>query len=85
MELDSPNTKPLRILISNDDGVHAQGIHALADELRSIAEVIIVAPDRNRSGASNSLTLEQPLRVSEIAPNTYSVQGTPTGIAFILL
>ncbi|MCV5917612.1 hypothetical protein OFN60_29735, partial [Escherichia coli] len=47
MELDSLNTKPLRILISNDDGVHAQGIHALADELRSIAEVIIVAPDRN--------------------------------------
>ncbi|MDW1631135.1 5'/3'-nucleotidase SurE, partial [Vibrio sp. Y176] len=78
MELDSLNTKPLRILISNDDGVHAQGIHALADELRSIAEVIIVAPDRNRSGASNSLTLEQPLRVTEIAPNTYSVQGTPT-------
>ncbi|MCV5343518.1 5'/3'-nucleotidase SurE, partial [Escherichia coli] len=70
--------KPLRILISNDDGVHAQGIHALADELRSVAEVIIVAPDRNRSGASNSLTLEQPLRVTEIAPNTYSVQGTPT-------
>ncbi|MFH0270099.1 5'/3'-nucleotidase SurE [Vibrio jasicida] len=78
MEMDSPNAKPLRVLLSNDDGVHAQGIHALADELKSIAEVTIVAPDRNRSGASNSLTLEQPLRVNEIAPNTFSVQGTPT-------
>ena len=78
MEQDSLNAKPLRVLISNDDGVHAQGIHALADELRDIAEVTIVAPDRNRSGASNSLTLEQPLRVTEIAPNIYSVQGTPT-------
>jgi 5'-nucleotidase len=68
----------MKILLSNDDGVHAQGIHALADELRDLADVIIVAPDRNRSGASNSLTLEQPLRVQEIAANTYSVQGTPT-------
>lgn len=68
----------MKILLSNDDGVHAHGIHALADALRDLAEVIIVAPDRNRSGASNSLTLEQPLRVQEIAKNTYSVQGTPT-------
>ncbi|MEZ8609014.1 5'/3'-nucleotidase SurE [Vibrio sp. 10N.239.311.G01] len=68
----------MKILLSNDDGVHAQGIHELANELRDLAEVIIVAPDRNRSGASNSLTLEQPLRVQEITENTYSVQGTPT-------
>ncbi|MGF1753203.1 5'/3'-nucleotidase SurE [Vibrio makurazakiensis] len=68
----------MKILLSNDDGVHAQGIHALADVLRDLAEIVIVAPDRNRSGASNSLTLEQPLRVQEIEPNTYSVQGTPT-------
>ena len=68
----------MKILLSNDDGVHAQGIHELANELCDLAEVIIVAPDRNRSGASNSLTLEQPLRVQEIAKNTYSVQGTPT-------
>ncbi|MGR5410537.1 5'/3'-nucleotidase SurE [Vibrio sp. PNB22_4_2] len=78
MEVDSLNAKPLRILLSNDDGVHAQGIHALAKELKAIAQVTIVAPDRNRSGASNSLTLEQPLRVTEIAPDTFSVQGTPT-------
>ena len=68
----------MKILLSNDDGVHAQGIHELANELRDLAEIIIVAPDRNRSGASNSLTLEQPLRVQEITENTYSVQGTPT-------
>ncbi|TMX43828.1 5'/3'-nucleotidase SurE [Vibrio sp. Hep-1b-8] len=68
----------LRILLSNDDGVHAEGIHTLADALRDMAEVTIVAPDRNRSGASNSLTLEQPLRVNQIAPQVYSVQGTPT-------
>lgn len=68
----------LNILISNDDGVHAEGIHCLADALRELAHVTIVAPDRNRSGASNSLTLEQPLRVNQIAPQVYSVQGTPT-------
>lgn len=68
----------MKILLSNDDGVHAKGIHALAEVLSDLAEIIIVAPDRNRSGASNSLTLEQPLRVQEIATNTYSVQGTPT-------
>lgn len=68
----------LRILLSNDDGVYAEGIRALAYALSDLAEIIIVAPDRNRSGASNSLTLEQPLRVTRIEPNTYSVQGTPT-------
>ncbi len=72
------NGQPIRILLSNDDGVHAEGIRTLANVLQDIAEVIIVAPDRNRSGASNSLTLEQPLRVTQIEPNVYSVQGTPT-------
>lgn len=70
--------KALKILLSNDDGVYAEGIHALANALRDIADVTIVAPDRNRSGASNSLTLEQPLRVNEIADKVFSVQGTPT-------
>ena len=70
--------RKLKILLSNDDGVHAEGIRTLAAELEDIADITIVAPDRNRSGASNSLTLEQPLRVNEIEPNVYSVQGTPT-------
>lgn len=68
----------LKILLSNDDGVHAQGIHALAKSLSDLAEITIVAPDRNRSGASNSLTLEQPLRVNQLEKNVFSVQGTPT-------
>lgn len=68
----------MKILISNDDGVHAEGIQTLASALKDIAEIIVVAPDRNRSGASNSLTLESPLRVNEIKPNVFSVQGTPT-------
>lgn len=68
----------MKILLSNDDGVYAQGLNSLARALADLAEIVIVAPDRNRSGASNSLTLEQPLRVDLIAPNTYSVQGTPT-------
>ncbi|GAM55177.1 5-nucleotidase surE [Vibrio ishigakensis] len=68
----------MKILISNDDGVHAEGIQTLANALKDIAEIVVVAPDRNRSGASNSLTLESPLRVNEIKPNVFSVQGTPT-------
>ncbi|WP_202408575.1 5'/3'-nucleotidase SurE [Vibrio tetraodonis] len=70
--------KVLKILLSNDDGVHAEGIHAMADALSNLAHVTIVAPDRNRSGASNSLTLEQPLRVKALSERVYSVQGTPT-------
>lgn len=69
---------PMKILVSNDDGVNAQGIRVLSNVLSSIADITIVAPDRNRSGASNSLTLEMPLRVQEIRPQVYSVQGTPT-------
>ena len=68
----------MRILLSNDDGVQAKGLRVLAEALSDIAEIIVVAPDRNRSGASNSLTLEVPLRVRECEPNWFSVQGTPT-------
>ncbi|NOI67312.1 5'/3'-nucleotidase SurE [Vibrio sp. 99-8-1] len=68
----------MKILLSNDDGVHAEGLNMLAKELADLAEIIIVAPDRNRSGASNSLTLDTPLRVSQFSDNVYAVQGTPT-------
>ena len=68
----------MRILISNDDGYQAQGIRLLADSLKELAEVTVVAPDRNCSGASNSLTLERPLRVEQAEPNVYFVNGTPT-------
>lgn len=70
---------PMRILVSNDDGVHAEGICALSEALAACGEVIVVAPDRNRSGASHSLTLEVPLRVTRIAETGYhAVKGTPT-------
>lgn len=68
----------MKILLSNDDGIHAEGLKVLAAALSDIADLVIVAPDRNRSGASNSLTLETPLRVSNISEHRYSVQGTPT-------
>jgi len=68
----------VRILLSNDDGVHAPGLHALYDGLKGFAELEVVAPDRDRSGASNALTLNRPLTV-ENHPNGFrSVDGTPT-------
>ena len=68
----------MRILISNDDGYQSSGLHLLAEYLRQIAEVIVVAPDVNRSAASNSLTLDLPLRIREIDKDFYAVNGTPT-------
>lgn len=68
----------MKILISNDDGVYAKGINVLADYLRTVGEVTIVAPDRNRSGAGNSLTLSTCLRLKHISPGIVSVEGTPT-------
>jgi 5'-nucleotidase len=68
----------LRILVSNDDGYRAEGLQRLVDALRPLAELTIVAPDRNRSGASNSLTLDVPLRVFEYGEQSYYVNGTPT-------
>ncbi|AOW76416.1 5'/3'-nucleotidase SurE [Colwellia sp. PAMC 20917] len=68
----------MKILLSNDDGVHALGIKVLHDELVKIAEVTVVAPDRNCSGASNSLTLMNPLRIQTLDNGFISVNGTPT-------
>src|SRR3990167_2089178 len=68
----------MRILVSNDDGIHAPGIQALEQALMAIGEVVVVAPDRNCSGASNALTLSHPLRVTCLDNNHYSVEGTPT-------
>lgn len=68
----------MKILVSNDDGYRAEGIRRLKDALTDLAAVTIVAPDRNRSGASNSLTLDVPLRVFEAEPDVYFVVGTPT-------
>lgn len=68
----------MRILISNDDGIFAEGINTLAEALSEIGEVTVVAPDRNRSGASNSLTLDNPLRIRHEGEQRISVEGTPT-------
>ena len=75
----------MRILVSNDDGVQASGIKILATELAQIAEIAVVAPDRNRSGASNSLTLTRPLRVWQLDNGYYSVEGTPTDCVHLAL
>jgi 5'-nucleotidase len=68
----------LKILLSNDDGYRAEGLRCLARSLAGVAEVVTVAPDRDRSGASNSLTLDSPLRVNQIGPNEFAINGTPT-------
>jgi len=65
------------ILITNDDGVHAPGIRALAAALRSEGEVWVVAPDREVSACSQSLTLKHPLRAEKVAPRVFAVDGTP--------
>ena len=75
----------MRILISNDDGYLAPGINALADALAAIAEIVVVAPDSNRSGASNSLTLDRPLSVTKAANGFYFCNGTPTDCVHIAL
>jgi 5'-nucleotidase len=68
----------MRILLSNDDGVNAIGIKVLYQELSKFADVVVVAPDRNCSGASNSLTLLNPLRAETLDNGFISVNGTPT-------
>ena len=68
----------MRILLSNDDGYFAPGLNILADYVAKMADVVIVAPERNRSGASNSLTLDRPLTVRKAHNGYFYVNGTPT-------
>ena len=76
----------MRVLVSNDDGVDAPGIQALAAGLRAAGhEVTVVAPDRDRSGASNSLTLDMPIRAKHLDARTVSVAGTPTDCVHLAL
>ncbi|MFV1951277.1 MAG: 5'/3'-nucleotidase SurE [Nitrospinota bacterium] len=69
--------KPL-ILVSNDDGINSLGLLVLSKSLKKLGEVYVVAPDRERSAASHSLTLHKPLRVDKVAGKMFSVDGTPT-------
>lgn len=66
------------ILVSNDDGIRAAGIRALVGALESVGEVWVVAPDREQSAASHSLSLHRPLRVEDLGPRRFAVDGTPT-------
>ncbi len=75
----------MKILISNDDGYLAPGLNALAEQLATIAEIVVVAPDSNRSGSSNSLTLDRPLRMQRAANGFYSINGTPSDCVHIAL
>jgi 5'-nucleotidase len=73
----------VKILVSNDDGYFAPGITLLAEALRQMGDVTVVAPERDRSGASNSLTLDRPLTVRRAPNGFYSVNGTPTDCVHI--
>lgn len=76
----------MRVLVSNDDGVDAPGIRILADQLRDAGhDVALVAPDRDRSGASNSLTLDGPIRVVRRDDCTWCVYGTPTDCVHVAI
>lgn len=66
------------ILVSNDDSIHSEGIRALEETLAAVGEVYTVAPDREQNAVSHSLTLHRPLRIEEIAPRRFAVNGTPT-------
>ena len=75
----------MKILLSNDDGYQAPGIASLALRLSSVAELTVVAPERDRSGASNSLTLDRPLRVTQTENGFFRVDGTPTDCVHIAI
>lgn len=68
----------MTILVSNDDGVHAPGLAALAGALGELGRVVVVAPDRERSAVAHAVTLQRPLRIAELGTDRYSVDGTPT-------
>ena len=75
----------MRFLISNDDGINATGIKALTKVLQNLGEVTVYAPSADRSGASNSLTLDRPVRIHKVTENQYSVDGTPTDCVHMAL
>src|SRR5258708_27570576 len=68
----------MRILLSNDDGYFAPGLAALAEALSPLAQITVVAPERDKSGASNSLTLDRPLSVRQAPNGFFFLNGTPT-------
>ena len=77
--------KKLNILVTNDDGYFADGIKALAKELGKTANIFIVAPDREQSASSHSLTLNRPLRAQKISDNCFAIDGTPTDCVMLAI
>jgi 5'-nucleotidase len=75
----------LNILISNDDGILAHGLGVLVDASRALGQVTVVAPDREQSGASHSLTLNRPLRTEKLPDGSYQIDGTPTDCVLLAL
>ena len=79
----------MRILLSNDDGIDAPGLHALREIAREVAgpdgEVVVVAPETNQSGAGHSLSLNEPLRMRQVGEGAYAVRGTPTDSVIMAL
>jgi len=74
--------RPL-VLCSNDDGILAPHLNALADLLEEFADVVVVAPERQRSAASHAITLHKPLRLVEVKPRRYSLSGTPVDCVYL--
>jgi 5'-nucleotidase len=75
----------MNILLSNDDGFISPGLNRLREQLIKFASVLTIAPDRDRSGSSNSLTLDRPLRLTERGDQFYSINGTPTDCVHLAL
>ena len=67
----------MKILVTNDDGMHSEGLHALADALKEAGDVVVVAPDRERSSVAHALTMHRPLRIRQVKKSYYAVDGTP--------
>ena len=76
------SARPL-ILVTNDDGIHSEGLRTLAAAMKEVGDVTIVAPDREQSAVSHSLTLHRPLRINRLEPGVYAVEGTPTDCVYL--
>jgi 5'-nucleotidase len=76
---------PYRILVSNDDGYLSEGIKALADAMAPLGEVYVVAPDREQSAASHAISLHRPLRMKQVKPRWWAIDGTPTDCSYLAL
>jgi 5'-nucleotidase len=79
----STNPPPPRILVSNDDGYMSDGLRALADALGPLGEVWVVAPETEQSAASHAISIHRPLRIREVRPRWFAVDGTPTDCSYV--